>query len=111
MLQWLDESGGVLASELCGSPNMITLKMNEVVFKHPVKVKEHIRIYGAVVNVGNTSILLCLEARRFDFVSNTETPVCTTKILFVQIDENGKPVRISEESRKRIKALQTECNN
>jgi acyl-CoA thioesterase YciA len=102
MLQWLDEAGGVLASALCGTPNMITLKMDEVVFKLPVKVKEHIRIYGAVVKVGNTSLELCLEARRFNFISNTEASVCTTKILLVQIDDKNKPVKINPEAKKRI---------
>ncbi len=58
MLSWMDESGGTMAAEESCSPNMITLKMDEVLFKKPVKVNDHIRIYGKVRNVGTSSISL-----------------------------------------------------
>lgn len=109
MLQWLDEAAGVMASSLCCTPNMITLKMDEVVFKRPVKVKEHIRIYGAVDTVGNSSIHLCIEARRFDFENKTEEPVCTTKIVFVKIDSDGKASPIDPEIKQGIEKMQTQC--
>ena len=67
MLQWIDEAAGAMAATTCCSPNMITLKMDEVVFKKPVKVNQHIRIYGKVDKIGRTSISLTMEARRFDF--------------------------------------------
>ena len=91
MLQWLDEAAGVMASTLCCTPNMITLKMDEVVFKLPVKVKEHIRIYGKVDYVGNTSLRLCLEARRFDFEKQKEESVCTTNIRYLRWKHRRHP--------------------
>jgi acyl-CoA thioesterase YciA len=91
MLSWLDEAGGIMASCVSHSPNVITLKMDEVLFKKPVKVKQQIRIYGEVEKIGNTSVSLYLEARRNDLVSDDEEVVCSTKILFVKVDENGKP--------------------
>ena len=109
MLQWLDEAGGVFASSLCCTPNMITLKMDEVVFKKPVKVKQHIKIYGEAVNVGKTSLQLKLEARRFDFTIKEEELVCTTKILFVKIDDDGNASPINPISRKRIIEEQRGC--
>ena len=48
LLSWLDEAGGIFASNVSCSSNMITLKMDEVLFTQPVKVKEQIRIYGKV---------------------------------------------------------------
>ena len=111
MLQWLDEAAGVMASTLCCSPNMITLKMDEVVFKLPVKVKEHIRIYGQVDSVGNSSIRLCIEARRFDFISKIEESVCTTKMLFVKIDDEGKSSPIEAKMKERIKKIQIKCQD
>ncbi len=109
MLQWLDESAGVMASSLCCTPNMITLKMDEVVFKRPVKVKDHIRIYGQVDSVGNSSLRLCIEARRFDFDSKKEESVCTTKMLFVKIDSEGKASPIEAAMKKRIMKMQNKC--
>jgi acyl-CoA thioesterase YciA len=105
MLSWLDEAGGAMASLVCCTPQMITLKIDEVLFKKPVKVNEHIRIYGKVVKIGHTSISLYIEARRFDFVNHDEETVCSTKAIFVRIDQNGEPVEISPEIRKKFNYL------
>ncbi len=105
MLQWIDEAAGAMAASTCCSPNMITLKMDEVVFKKPVKVNQHIRIYGKVNKIGRTSISLTMEARRFDFEEHEESVVCSTKMLFVKIDKNGKASPINPEICERLKKL------
>ena len=94
LLSWLDEAGGILATNVACSSNMITLKMDEVLFKKPVKVKEQIRIYGKVDKMGRTSVSLYLEARRVNIKDDTEEVVCSTKMVFVQVDATGKPVPI-----------------
>lgn len=97
MLAWLDEAGGTMAAELACTPNMITLKMNEVLFKRPVKVSDHIRIYGQLMKVGKSSLTLSVVARKFCFEKNNEETVCSTTMYFVQIDESGKssPIRLA----------------
>jgi acyl-CoA thioesterase YciA len=94
MLAWLDEAGGILASNVCCDHNVITLKMDEVLFKHPVKVKEQIRIYGKVEHMGKTSVSLYLEARRANLRTESEEVVCSTEMIFVRIDAEGRPVEI-----------------
>ena len=94
MLSWLDEAGGIMASTISCSTNMITLKMDEVLFKLPVKVKEQIRIYGKVDRMGRTSVSLYLEARRANLKEESEEVVCSTKMVFVKVDDNGKPAEI-----------------
>jgi acyl-CoA thioesterase YciA len=101
MLAWLDEAGGAMASLVCCTPQMITLKIDEVLFKKPVKVNEHIRIYGMVQKVGHTSIALYIEARRFSFTGHDEETVCSTRAIFVRIDQNGEPVEINPDIRKK----------
>lgn len=102
MLSWLDEAGATLASSLCCTPNMITLKMDEVIFTKPVKMGNHVRIYGKVEKIGRTSIVLFIEARRFDFDSSSEEVVCSTYMTFVKIDDEGRPVAISQEVKDKI---------
>jgi acyl-CoA thioesterase YciA len=101
MLSWLDEAGGAMASLVCCTEQMITLKIDEVLFKKPVKVNEHIRIYGMVQKVGHTSIALYIEARRFNFTRHDEETVCSTRAIFVRIDQNGEPVAIDLDIRKK----------
>ncbi len=85
MLSWLDEAGASFASYLCCTPNMITLKMEEVIFEKPVKMGHHVRIYGEVKHVGRSSISLLINANRFNFYTNLEETVCSTKMTFVKI--------------------------
>ncbi len=104
MLAWLDESAGTLAAEEACSQNMVTLKMDQVLFKKPVKVNDHIRIYGKVVNIGKSSIVLMLEARRFDFSNQLEDSVCSTTMTFVKLNNEGVPEEIKPEIRQKIKS-------
>ncbi|MES2621560.1 MAG: hotdog domain-containing protein [Bacteroidota bacterium] len=102
MLCWIDEAGVSLATSLCRTPNMVTLKMEEVVFKEPVKVNNQIKIYGQVDKIGNSTITLFLEARRFSVYTHEEKIVCHTKIIFVRIDEDGRPIPISKSRKEKI---------
>lgn len=103
MLAWLDEAGGTMAAEVACSKNMITLKIDEVLFKQPVKVNDHIRIYGKVAGIGKSSISLEIEARRFKFCDGGEETVCSTRMLFVNIDDDGKSSPIDSHIRKKYK--------
>lgn len=96
MLSWMDEAGGSFAAVKCCSPNMITLKVSEVIFKKPVKVKEHIKIYGQVIDLGRSSIKILIEAKRINFKNDIEESVCSTEMLFVKIDEHGKSSPIDD---------------
>ncbi|MCX6235062.1 MAG: acyl-CoA thioesterase [Bacteroidetes bacterium] len=112
MMAWLDEAGATLACSLCCTPNMITLKMEEVLFKKPVKVGQHIRIYGKAERIGRTSLTLFLEARLFDFLLKEEDPVCSTRIIFVKINDEGTAIPIEEEIKEKImkgRALRNSC--
>jgi acyl-CoA thioesterase YciA len=102
MMSWLDEAGATLACYLCCTPNMITLKMEEVVFKKPVKVGQHIRIFGQVERIGRTSLTLLVEARRFNFRDDDEDLVCSTRMIFVKINDEGTAIPIEDEIKSKI---------
>lgn len=103
LLSWMDEAGGAYAGYKCCCPNMITLKMDEVVFKQPVKVKEHLRIYGKILGIGKSSIKIHIEAQRVDFLNKSkEESVCSTQMLFVRVDGKGQATPIDEDVRINI---------
>jgi len=105
LLSWLDEAAATLAYEICHSPNMVTLKIEEVLFKRPVKIGFHLKIYGEVLRVGQTSITLHVEARKHNVYTGEETVVCSTNFTFVRIDEQGGAVPISDRVRERYAYL------
>ena len=101
MLSWIDEAAASYAAEICHTPNMVTLKIEEVIFKKPVKIGFQIRIYGEVERVGRTSLTLKIDARKYNVYSAEENTVCATKITFVRIDESGESVPIPTPVRER----------
>lgn len=105
MLSWLDEAAATMAYEICHSPNMVTLKIEEVLFKKPVKIGYYLKIYGEVLRVGVSSITLQVEARKHNVYTAEESVVCSTNFTFVRIDEQGEAVPISERVRERYAHL------
>ncbi|MBU6342963.1 MAG: acyl-CoA thioesterase [Bacteroidetes bacterium] len=101
LMAWLDESAAAFATEYCFTPNMVTVRVGELIFKKPLKSGQHVRIYGEVEKLGDTSITLHLEARKYSLYSAEETVVCTTSFTFVRIDDDGTPTSIGESVKKR----------
>ncbi|MDP4201010.1 MAG: hotdog domain-containing protein [Bacteroidota bacterium] len=101
LMAWIDEAGVAFATEYCSTPNMVTLRVGELLFKKPLKTGDHVRLYGDVEKLGNTSITVRVEVRRYSLYSGEETLVCTTSITFVRIDDDGSPTPIGESIRKR----------
>ena len=95
-LSWVDAAGAALAMEVCDTPRMVTIKIDECIFKKPAKEGQLLKIYGKVATVGNTSITLYLEARAHNVYSGTQSVILSTNITFVRIDEGGEPIPISE---------------
>jgi acyl-CoA thioesterase YciA len=96
MLSFLDEAAAAYCCQVCRTTKMVTKKLEEVVFESPVKVGNILKIYGEVDRIGNTSITLKLEARKHNVYTGKQDIVCSTKMVFVKIDEEGNPIPISE---------------
>ncbi len=102
LVSWLDEVAAAWACDLCRNPNMITVKIDEMIFERPVKVGNQINIYCSVKKVGNSSITIYVEARTKNFYSGEEELVCSTIFIFVRIGDSGKPVPINPEVKKKL---------
>ena len=105
MMAWIDEAASSLAVSTCHSPNMVTVKVDELVFKKKVKEGFLIRIYGEVAAIGNSSIRFNIEARKVSVYTGEEDVVVSTSITFVRIDESGAPTPIPSPVKDRYKHL------
>ena len=99
LLAWLDAAGAALAMEVADSPRMVTIKIDECLFKRPAKEGQLLKIYGKVYEIGNTSLTLYLEARAHNVYSGSQSVILSTNIKFVRIDENNEPIPISDRVR------------
>ena len=96
MMSLIDESAVVYAMQLCDTPRMVTVMIDQLIFKKPVKVGNLIKIYGKVLNFGKTSVSLYIEVRKHNVYTGFQEIVTHTNIKFVKIDEEGNPLHISD---------------
>jgi len=108
ILGLIDQSAGAYASQVCDSPRMVTLKIDELLFKNPVKENSIIKIYGEVRDFGNTSITMYMEARKHNVYTGKQDVVIHTNMKFVKIDEEGKPIPISDRVKRRYSSQKAE---
>ena len=99
LLSWADEAGAIMAMQICKTRDMVTVKMDCVEFKTPVKENHVVAIYGEVSFMGKSSVGIKLIANRQDIYSGDETEVCSINATFVRTTPDGKARPIDSEIR------------
>ena len=96
MMSLIDDAGASYAAQICDTPRIVTIKIDELVFKRPVKVGNLIKIYGKVIEFGRTSVSLYIEVRKHNVYTGEQDVVTHTNIKFVKIDDDGNSVPIQD---------------
>lgn len=104
-LSWLDAAAAGFAMQLCDTPRMVTLLIDECLFEKPAKEGQLVKIYGTPKEVGHTSITIYMEARAHNVYTGIQSNVIRTNIKFVRIDEEGNSIPISERAKIRINKI------
>jgi len=97
LLSWVDSAVAAYAMEKCRSQNMITIAIDECVFKRPAKEKNLVKIYAEVSRIGNTSATFRVEARAYNVFRGDEVTLLSTSMTFVRVDDEGQPISISQQ--------------
>jgi len=87
ILSLIDESAVAYAMQICDTPRMVTVKIDELVFKKPVKVGNLLKVYGNVIEFGTTSVSIYIEVRKHNVYNGNQETVTHTYIKFVRIDD------------------------
>jgi acyl-CoA thioesterase YciA len=105
LLAWIDAAAAGYAMQLCDTPRMVTVSIDQCNFEKPARESQLLKIYGKPSKVGNTSVSLYMEARAHNVYTGVQSLVLKTNITFVHIDEEGNPIPIGEKGRRRITNL------
>ena len=91
----VDLAGSVLPSRL--GPRMVTVAVNEFVFKQPVRVGDILSFYSSVQRVGRSSVTVDVEVYAERFADQGRFVKVTEALLtYVAIDAQGKPQALPE---------------
>lgn len=89
LLKWIDEEASIFTMCQLETNKIVTKLMSEINFMKPAYLNDIIEIGVDVVSFGKTSIILEVVAR----IKDTKNEILKIdKMVFVSIDENGKPV-------------------
>lgn len=101
LMAWIDTAAAAYAMEVCRNRKMVTVRIDECIFKKPAKEGNMLKIYGKVLNIGTSSIKMLLEARSYNVYTQVEDIILSTAITFVRIDEEGNAIPIAEKVKQR----------
>jgi acyl-CoA thioesterase YciA len=96
IMSLIDDAAASYTAQICDTQRVVTLKIDELIFKKPVKIGSILKLYGEVVLFGTTSVTIYVEVRKHNVYTGAQETVTHTKIIFVRIDDEGKPLPIHQ---------------
>ncbi len=90
LLQWIDEEAALYTTIQLENPRIVTKYISEINFVSSAKQGDIIEIGIEATHFGNTSITLRCAVRN---KMTHQTIITIDKLIFVALDENGKPTR------------------
>lgn len=105
LLSWIDASAAGYSMQLCDTPRMVTVSIDQCNFEKPAKESQLLKIYGRPIRVGNSSMTLYMEARAHNVYTGKQDLILKTNITFVHIDEGGNAIPLNEKAKNRINSL------
>jgi acyl-CoA hydrolase len=88
LLKWIDEEASIFTICQLGERSIVTKAMSEINFVSSAKTGDIIEMGCELVQFGRTSVTISCEVRNKD---TKQTIIRIDKIVFVAVDENGKP--------------------
>jgi acyl-CoA hydrolase len=103
LLAHIDEICAFFAAEICDTPMMVTRSLNSD-FLIPMKVGNVIKTYCGIESIGNTSISIIVEMRKYNVRNDTESVCLRAKTTFVRIDEEGSAIPIESSVKRKYES-------
>lgn len=92
LMQWVDEEAVIYASVETRHKKVVTKSISAIDFVAPARQGDIVEIGIALKKVGNSSITLAVKVRD---LTTQNVIVEIDEMVFVCVDENGKPVKHS----------------
>lgn len=94
LMSWIDEVAFVCARRFTGCPKCVTVHIDQVTFRHPIFIGEHLVLTAVINAVGRSSMELYVKVEREDAQSRALTFTNDAHLTFVCLGANGRPIRV-----------------
>lgn len=93
IMKLVDEAGA-LACMKHSRQRVVTVAVDRMTFQHPIRIGDLIIIHSEVSYVGSTSMEAEVSVHAENPTSGESWHTNTAYLVYVALDENGKPVRV-----------------
>ena len=93
LMSWIDEATAMVAMEIMGTRNIVTKKFGEIVFDAPGRLGDIVEVWCRSAARGHTSLTMDCRCVVRDVASSSVRRISTSSVVYVAIDENGRPRR------------------
>jgi acyl-CoA thioesterase YciA len=97
VMSQMDLAAFVRANDVAGG-RTVTVAVNEIVFKKPVKIGDTLCVYTKIEKIGRTSVTLKIEAWTRRHYQDSREKVTEAVFIMVAVDDNGDPRPVSKEA-------------
>ena len=93
LLKYLDQVAYACAARYCGG-YVVTISVDQVMFRHPIKVGTLVTFLASVNFTGRTSMEIGIKVVAEDIQKGTVIDTNSCFFTMVHVDENGKPKEV-----------------
>lgn len=93
VMSWIDMAAAMVAERHSNRP-VVTVHVDGISFKAPIKIGDHILIKASINYVGKTSMLVGVKVFAENPFTGITRHTTTAYLVFVALDDIGKPIEI-----------------
>lgn len=90
----LADEAGALAAMRHARARVVTVAIDQMVFREPIRIGDLVKLEAEVTYVGRTSIETRVEVIAEDPLTGNRTHTNTAYLVYVALDEHGRPVEV-----------------
>jgi len=105
LLKWVDEFAGMTAHLDFSGCSLVTIGLNNIVFKYRIKNGSILKFIIKPDKIGNTSVTYNVGVFADEPGASEEVEAFTCKITFVRVDENGKSTPLPKRDINELRSM------
>ncbi len=108
VMSWIDMAAAMVAERHSKRP-VVTVHIDDISFKAPIKIGDHVHISASLNYVGNSSMLVGVKVVAENPFTGISRHTTTAYLIFVALDDIGRPIAVpkvipeSDEEKRRFK--------
>lgn len=95
VMSWIDMAAAMVAERHSNRP-VVTVHVDDISFKAPIKIGDHVLIKASLNYVGKSSMLIGVKVVAENPFTGISRHTTTAYLAFVALDDIGRPIKVRE---------------